>query len=150
MIHAQSDVHRGGGRGGCDLAITGTCHAILNAGLSIVAFKQRPSFILFVCCMPAFAHRFSIYIMLGRGNFDALQGMGIAMRLLHVSPLQAVVMFSLGVVVGGGFLGGFSQPQNRPEVATTSSVAERCASGDAVADFVCRNTWLANTRHAYR
>jgi hypothetical protein len=60
-------------------------------------------------------------------------------------PLQAALIFGLGIVVGGGLLGGFMPIPVKPHSATAS-----CTSGDAAADFVCRNTWLANTRHSVR
>jgi hypothetical protein len=73
------------------------------------------------------------------------------MRTSNFGFIHAAVMFALGVVVGGGLLGGV--PRDAQAVArmqSTSSVKATCASNDAVADFVCRNTWLANTRHSYR
>jgi hypothetical protein len=73
------------------------------------------------------------------------------MRSFNYAPLKAAIIFGLGVVVGGGFLGGFTQPTQRPvDSITATSDNASCTSGDAVADFVCRNTWLANTRHSYR
>ena len=73
------------------------------------------------------------------------------MRSFIFAPLQAVVMFALGVVVGGGLLGGM--PQQAQAVAApviTGTVNATCTTGNEVSDFVCRNTWLANTRHSYR
>jgi hypothetical protein len=73
------------------------------------------------------------------------------MRSFNFAPLPAVVMFSLGLVVGVGLLGGLAREANAvPEALTTKSMKAACTSGDAVADFVCRNTWMANTRHSYR
>jgi hypothetical protein len=73
------------------------------------------------------------------------------MRSLYFAPFQAAVVFALGVVVGGGFLSGFAQsPAAVAEPMITSRINSTCSSGDDVADFVCRNTWLANTRHSYR
>ena len=73
------------------------------------------------------------------------------MRSFHFAPLQAVVMFALGIMVGGGFLGGFMPATHAvPDPVITNSVKATCSSGDAAADFVCRNTWLANTRHSNR
>jgi hypothetical protein len=73
------------------------------------------------------------------------------MRSFDYAPLKAMAIFGLGVVVGGGFLGGFTRTTPVPtDSTTTTSANPPCASDDAVADFVCRNTWLANTRHSYR
>jgi hypothetical protein len=73
------------------------------------------------------------------------------MRSLKFGPLQAAVAFTLGVVVGSGMLGGFTKaPHVVPEPMTTSGIMPTCTSGDEVADFVCRNTWLANRRHSFR
>jgi hypothetical protein len=73
------------------------------------------------------------------------------MRSFNFAPLQAAVVFALGVVVGSGFLGGFAQPSAVvPEPVITSGIKPTCTSGNEVADFVCRNTWLANTRHSFR
>ena len=72
------------------------------------------------------------------------------MRSLKFAPLQAAVVFALGLVVGSGFIGGFAPRPVLSDPVTTGSVKATCASGDAVADFVCRNTWLANTRYSYR
>jgi hypothetical protein len=65
--------------------------------------------------------------------------------------IQSVIMFALGVAVGSALLGGL--PQQAQAVSTpiiTGSVNAQCTSDDAVADFVCRNTWIANSRHSYR
>jgi hypothetical protein len=73
------------------------------------------------------------------------------MRVSNFGFIQAGVMFALGVMVGGGLLGGMSQnAQAVPRATLTSAVKAGCTSHDAVADFVCRNTWLAHTRHSYR
>ena len=72
------------------------------------------------------------------------------MRSFNYAPLKAVMIFGLGVVVGSGFLGGFTGPIAMQAESITTSVNAPCTSNDAVADFVCRNTWLANTRHSYR
>jgi hypothetical protein len=73
------------------------------------------------------------------------------MQSLKFAPLQAAAVFALGVLVGSGFLGGFTQLSAViPEPAITSGVKPACTSDDAVADFVCRNTWLANTRYSFR
>jgi hypothetical protein len=72
------------------------------------------------------------------------------MRSFNKASVQAILIFGLGVVVGGGFLSGFTQPTEVPKSITTPTADLSCASGDSVADFVCRNTWLANTRHSYR
>ena len=72
------------------------------------------------------------------------------MRSFNYAPLKAVMIFGLGVVVGGGFMSGFTQPTDVAKSITTATADLSCASGDSVADFVCRNTWLANTRHSYR
>jgi hypothetical protein len=76
---------------------------------------------------------------------------GVLMRSLHIAPLQAAMVFALGILIGGGALTGFAprmQPVGDPVI--TGGAKSECTSGDAVADFVCRNTWLANTRHSYR
>ena len=76
---------------------------------------------------------------------------GLPMRPFKVAPLQAVIIFAMGLFVGGGVWG--SSPQSgrtMSDAVMTKSINGTCASGDAVADFVCRNTWLANTRHSYR
>jgi hypothetical protein len=70
------------------------------------------------------------------------------MRSFNFAPLKTTLVFGLGVVVGGGFVGGFTPRTQTPNPAITTST--QCTSGDAVGDFVCRNTWLANTRHSYR
>ena len=73
------------------------------------------------------------------------------MRASNFGFIQAVVVFALGVMVGGGLLGGMSQDaQAVPRATLPGTVGASCASNDAVADFVCRNTWLAHTRHSYR
>jgi hypothetical protein len=73
------------------------------------------------------------------------------MRTSNLGFVQAVVMFALGVVVGGGLLGGMPQTAQAVAGASITGAAKRtCTSNDAVADFVCRNTWLAHTRHSYR
>ena len=73
------------------------------------------------------------------------------MRASNFGFIQAVVVFALGVMVGGGLLGGMPQDaQAVPRAALPGAVRATCASHDAVADFVCRNTWLAHTRHSYR
>jgi len=73
------------------------------------------------------------------------------MMSIRIAPLQAVVTFVLGVVVGGGLLAGAPQEaQATPDPVTTNGLKGTCRSGDAVADFVCRNTWLATTKHSYR
>ena len=73
------------------------------------------------------------------------------MRSFNFAPLQAAVVFSLGVIVGSGMLGGFTKPTLLlADPVITGSLEGSCASGDAVADFVCRNTWLANTRYSHR
>ena len=73
------------------------------------------------------------------------------MRSINFAPLQAAVIFALGMVVGGGFLGGFSQaPQVLAEPVITGSVKATCTSDDAVADFVCRNTWMGQHQYSYR
>jgi hypothetical protein len=73
------------------------------------------------------------------------------MRSFNFAPIQAIVVFALGVVVGSGMLGGFA-PRHQPlaEPATTSAVQPACASGDAVADFVCRNRWMGQHQYSYR
>jgi hypothetical protein len=73
------------------------------------------------------------------------------MRASNFGFIQAVVVFALGVMVGGGLLGGMPQDaQAVPRATLPGAVRASCASQDAVADFVCRNTWLAHTRHSYR
>ena len=72
------------------------------------------------------------------------------MRSFNNAPLKAVMIFSLGIVVGGGFLGGFTGPTQVLIDPLTTSLNASCTSNDATSDFVCRNTWLANTRHSYR
>ena len=48
-------------------------------------------------------------------------------------------------------MGGFTKPtQLLADPVITASLEGSCASGDAVADFVCRNAWLANTRYSHR
>jgi hypothetical protein len=66
------------------------------------------------------------------------------------APLRAIIVLSLGVLVGGGVLGFAPNVRPTPDTVTTGGVQPACTSGDAVADFVCRNTWLANTRYSYR
>lgn len=73
------------------------------------------------------------------------------MRASNFGVIQGVVIFALGVIVGGGLLGGMPQDaQAVPRASVAVTAKAGCASHDAVADFVCRNTWLANTRHNYR
>lgn len=73
------------------------------------------------------------------------------MRASSFGFIQAVVVFALGIMVGGGLLGGMPQDaQAVPRATLTGTARAGCASHDAVADFVCRNTWLAHTRHSYR
>jgi hypothetical protein len=73
------------------------------------------------------------------------------MRSFNYAPVNAVVIFGLGIAVGAGFLGGFTRPtQVLTDLGTTATLHRACTSDDAVADFVCRNTWLANTRHSNR
>jgi hypothetical protein len=73
------------------------------------------------------------------------------MRPFKVAPLQAVIMFAMGLFVVGGVWGSSSEPaQAISDPIVTRSTSRTCVSGDPVADFVCRNTWLAHTRHSYR
>jgi hypothetical protein len=73
------------------------------------------------------------------------------MRISRIAPLQAALVFALGVLVGSGVLTGFApQIQATPDPVITGGLKSACTSSDAVADFVCRNTWLANTRYSYR
>ena len=73
------------------------------------------------------------------------------MRPFRVAPLQAVIMFAMGLFVGGGVWGSPSQSaQAISDPVVTKGTNRTCASGAAVADFVCRNTWMAHTRHSYR
>jgi hypothetical protein len=77
--------------------------------------------------------------------------LGVPMRSFSIAPLQAAVVFSLGVIIGSGMLGGFTKPtQPLADSVITGSVQGSCASGDVVADFVCRNSWVANTRYSHR
>jgi hypothetical protein len=70
---------------------------------------------------------------------------------IRFAPIQAVVMFVFGIAVGGGLLAGApQQAQAIDDPVATKGVTPTCSSGDAVADFVCRNTWLAMTKHSYR
>ena len=73
------------------------------------------------------------------------------MRASNFGFIQAVMMFALGLIVGGGVMGGMPQDAQAISGAPlTGAVQARCASDNAVANFVCRNTWLAHTRHNYR
>jgi hypothetical protein len=73
------------------------------------------------------------------------------MRSFNISAFQAVVMFALGLVMGASLLSGMSkEAQAIPASAITGGVKATCTSTDAVADFVCRNTWMANSRYSYR
>jgi hypothetical protein len=73
------------------------------------------------------------------------------MRSLKFAPLQAAVVFALGVVFGSGILGGFAPRTHEiSEPAITASVKAPCTSDDAVADFVCRNTWMGQHQYSYR
>ncbi len=73
------------------------------------------------------------------------------MRSFDVTSLRMVVVFALGLVVGGGMLSGFAPaPRPTPEVATTNSITAPCTSGDAVGDFVCRNRWMGEHSYSYR
>ena len=73
------------------------------------------------------------------------------MRAWNFGFVQAATAFAVGVMVGGGLLGGMPQDaQAVPRTTVTGTVKGSCASHDAIADFVCRNTWLAHTRHTYR
>jgi hypothetical protein len=65
---------------------------------------------------------------------------------MHKSMLTIVTGLVLGGLAGG-FLrseGTIGQGRQPTQLAQT----DRCAGGDDVSAFVCRNTWLANTRHA--
>lgn len=72
------------------------------------------------------------------------------MRSFNIGRLQAAAVFALGLVVGGGFLGGFTPRIQTLDPVMTASVSTPCTSNDAVADFVCRNTWMAQHQYSYR
>jgi hypothetical protein len=61
---------------------------------------------------------------------------------------------ALTIVTGlvlGGLAGGFlrSEGVRGPERQSSQlAQADRCVGGDEVSAFVCRNTWLANTKHS--
>lgn len=75
---------------------------------------------------------------------------GGSMRVFF-APFRAILVFAVGVLVAGGVITGFApRVQATPDTAITGGLNSACTSGDAVADFVCRNTWLANTRYSYR
>lgn len=67
-------------------------------------------------------------------------------QTMHRPALTIVTGLVLGGLVGGflrseGVIGPGRQP-------TLLVQADRCAGGDEVSAFVCRNTWLANTKHS--
>jgi hypothetical protein len=70
------------------------------------------------------------------------------MRSFNYAPLKAALIFGLGVVVGGGFLGGFTHRSENPNAAITTNT--QCISGQPVADFVCRNGWMGQHQYSYR
>jgi hypothetical protein len=71
------------------------------------------------------------------------------------SPFQQTMQRSaLTIVTGlvlGGLVGGFLRTEGviGPGRQTTqlAQVSDRCAGGDEVSAFVCRNSWLAHTKH---
>jgi hypothetical protein len=71
-------------------------------------------------------------------------------QAMHGSAVTIVA----GLVLGG-LAGGFLRTEGMtgPERQTTQLVqaSDRCAGGDEVSAFVCRNTWFAHTKyHAAR
>jgi hypothetical protein len=69
------------------------------------------------------------------------------MNTFYVSPLVTVCSLAiLGAVVIGGTREGSASSADR----FASLMPERCAGGTEVSSFVCRNTWMASTRHGVR
>jgi hypothetical protein len=67
----------------------------------------------------------------------------------HHSIHRPTLTIVTGLVLGG-LAGGFLRSEGviGPGRQLTPLVqADRCVGGDEVSAFVCRNTWLANTKH---
>ena len=72
--------------------------------------------------------------------------MGFGAKQIRAHRDVAAAMTALGgLIVGGGFFGGFSAATGADRTAPVqvAQMQDRCASGTEVSAFVCRNTWLA-------
>jgi hypothetical protein len=76
------------------------------------------------------------------------------MKFLKSRVSHSAIMFASGLVIGGGLLGGLPRLAkaglNEPARAVVQVQTDRCAGGDEVSSFVCRNTWMASTRYSHR
>jgi hypothetical protein len=73
------------------------------------------------------------------------------MRSRTFTTWQAVIIFAVGAVLGGGVSGSVTtEGPASVEVAATNSIGGTCTSRSPAADFVCRNTWMVYTRHSHR
>jgi hypothetical protein len=70
------------------------------------------------------------------------------MTTFHVSPAATVTsIVILGAVVVGGTR---ERPTSSVQQPMVSIQGDRCTGGTEVSSFVCRNTWMASTRHTVR
>jgi len=74
--------------------------------------------------------------------------------LLSSATSRWVVMFTAGLVVGGSLIGGLPRIADAGQTEPSRSVEQvrtpACGGGNEVSAFVCRNTWLASTKHGTR
>jgi hypothetical protein len=71
-----------------------------------------------------------------------------AMNTFHVSPIATAVSIAvLGAVVIGGTR---ERPVASVDDRNASIATDRCVGGTAASSFVCRNTWMALTKHSVR
>ena len=66
-------------------------------------------------------------------------------------PWQPAATLASAVVALGIVIGWPTQPAEAVPASPDQKVAtERCARGDDVSNFVCRNTWMAGLKRTYR
>jgi hypothetical protein len=65
---------------------------------------------------------------------------------------QSVTAFVAAMIIGGALLAGLpGTAGTASEIVQTSSITTgRCAGGTEVSSFVCRNTWMAHSKHSAR
>jgi hypothetical protein len=71
-----------------------------------------------------------------------------SMNTFHVSPIATALSIALlGAIVIGG-------TRDRPAASLddrhSPTATDRCVGGTAASSFVCRNTWMAVTKHNVR
>jgi hypothetical protein len=82
---------------------------------------------------------------------EVLMGSMASKRSAFQQTMQRSALTVATGLVLGGLGGGFLRLESvtGPGRQTTQPVqaSDRCAGGDEVSAFVCRNNWLANTKH---